>query len=436
MTTHGTKAEQASAGLPSIRGRLSQLVAVLALLWAVLATAMVWWAVHSEVVELLDETLQDSADVLAEVLEAGPLTAGGTTRVIAASGPTSHFAWQLVDARGHVLARSTLAPELAFHRPAQSGFASTGDGWHSYGRPLGAATLYVAQTLAERRETMAAVGLASAGAALFVGLLCLWVLRARLSQELAPLQAFSAAVRQHDPMLPGDELPAATRAELAPMHDAISDLGRRLLRRLANERAFTAHAAHALRTPLAGMDAQLAVALREAPPALQPRLLRTRQAAGRLARVVTALLTLFRSGVDLQRQRVDVGAMLARLPMEGLAIEAPDGAAVVADADLLAAALINLVDNALRHGALTLRVEVGAANTVRLLDDGSGATPERVAELQRALSNQQYEGSAGLGLGLMLADIVARAHGGGVQLLPVPAGFGVELNLGAVPEAA
>lgn len=422
-----------SGGLPSIRGRLSRLVAMLALLWAVLATALVWLAVRSEVVELLDETLQDSADVLAEVLAAGPLPASGATRVVAASGSTSHFAWQLVDSRGHVLARSMLAPEQAFHEQAQRGISSTNDGWHSYGRPLGEATLYVAQTTAERRETMAAVGLASAGAALFVGLLCLWVLRARLSRELLPLQAFSAALREHDPMLPGSELPAATRAELAPMHDAISDLGRRLSRRLANERAFTAHAAHALRTPLAGMDAQLAVALREAPPALQPRLLRTRQAAGRLARVVTALLTLFRSGVDLKREPVDVGAMLARLPLEGLVIEAPAGAMVVADADLLAAALINLVDNALRHGARTLRVEV-VGEVARLLDDGSGAPPGRVAELQQALASQQYEGQAGLGLGLMLADIVARAHGGGVRLMQVTSGFGVELYLGAVPE--
>ncbi|MFG6429242.1 sensor histidine kinase [Roseateles sp. LYH14W] len=421
-----------TGSLPSIRGRLSRLVAVLALLWAVLATALVWWAVRSEVLELLDETLQDSADVLAEVLAAGPLPASGATRVVAASGSTSHFAWQLVDSRGHVLARSKLAPEQAFHGQVRHGIASTGEGWHSYGRPLGEATLYVAQTMAERRETMAAVGMASAGAALFVGLLCLWVLRARLGRELLPLQAFSSAVRQHDPMQPGSELPPVTRAELAPMHDAISDLGRRLSRRLANERAFTAHAAHALRTPLAGMDAQLAVALREAPPALQPRLLRTRQAAGRLARVVTALLTLFRSGVDLQREPVDVGAMLARLPMEGLVIEAPAGTAVAADADLLAAALINLVDNALRHGARTLRVEV-VGNVVRLLDDGSGAPPQRIAELQQALGSQQYEGPAGLGLGLMLADIVARAHGGGVRLLPAPVGFGVELDLGGLP---
>ncbi|MBK9362956.1 MAG: hypothetical protein IPM99_18555 [Rubrivivax sp.] len=60
------------------------------------------------------------------------------------------------------------------------------------------------------------------------------------------------------------------------MHDAIEALGERLARRVANERAFGAHSAHALRTPLAGIDLQLAVAEREAPPALQPRLARAR----------------------------------------------------------------------------------------------------------------------------------------------------------------
>jgi len=48
---------------------------------------------------------------------------------------------------------------------------------------------------------------------------------------------------------------------------------------VAAERAFNAHAAHALRTPLAGLDAQIAVALREAPEPLQGRLERIRAGA-------------------------------------------------------------------------------------------------------------------------------------------------------------
>ncbi|MFO1266659.1 MAG: histidine kinase dimerization/phospho-acceptor domain-containing protein [Rubrivivax sp.] len=89
------------------------------------------------------------------------------------------------------------------------------------------------------------------------------------------------------------------------MHEAVRS-GARLAANAAAERAFSAHAAHALRTPLAGLEAQLAVAQREAPPALQGRLARMRGATTRLSHVVTALLALFRSGSELKRVPVDV----------------------------------------------------------------------------------------------------------------------------------
>jgi signal transduction histidine kinase len=414
--------------LPSIQGRLSRFVLGLTLLWALAGAGLVWLAVRAEVDELMDETLQDAADALAQALQVAPPPSGAAAVVVSGAAPDSHFSWQLVGGDGRLQARSARAPAQPFHAVPQHGFAEAQDRWQTYGRPLGAATLYVAQTTQERREALTAVGLASAGTALGVGLLALALLRARLRRELRPLHDFSTALRGHDPLAPAATLPAATRAEIAPMHDALAELGQRLQRRLANERAFTAHAAHALRTPLAGLDAQLAVALREAPPPLHPRLARMRQAAGRLSRVVTALLTLFRSGVDLQRQPVDVAGLLERLPLDGLHIDAPAAATVQADADLLAAALINLVDNSLRHGAQRLQVAPVGPNRLQLRDDGSGCTPERVAELQAALQAEQYDGH--MGLGLMLADIVARAHGGRLRLLAGGPGFGVELDLG------
>lgn len=414
--------------LPSIQGRLSRFVLGLTLLWALAGAGLVWLAVRAEVDELMDETLQDAADALAQALQVAPPPDSGAPVVVSGAAPDSHFSWQLVGPDGRLRARSARAPAQPFHAVAQHGFATAADRWQTYGQPLGAATLYVAQTTLERREALAAVGLASAGTALGVGLLALALLRARLRRELQPLHDFSTALRGHDPLTPAATLPAATRAEIAPMHDALAELGQRLQRRLANERAFTAHAAHALRTPLAGLDAQLAVALREAPAPLHPRLARMRQAAGRLSRVVTALLTLFRSGVDLQRQPVDVAGLLERLPLDGLHIDAPATTTVQADADLLAAALINLVDNSLRHGARRLQVAPAGPNRLQLRDDGSGCTPERVAALQAALQAEQYDGH--MGLGLMLADIVARAHGGSLRLLADGPGFGIELDLG------
>jgi K+-sensing histidine kinase KdpD len=70
---------------------------------------------------------------------------------------------------------------------------------------------------------------------------------------------------------------------------------------------------------------------------------------------------------------------------------------------------------------------------LRLHDDGRGVDPQRRADLADALDHQAYEGR--MGLGLMLADLVARAHGGRLELPEVAAGFAAELHLGPVPAA-
>lgn len=417
--------------LPSIGERLARALVGWSIAWSVAMSAAVWLAASHEVDELLDDTMQASAQLLASLVEHGQVPA-----VVEANGRTApayreqgEFSWQVVSTGGALLARSARAPSTSFHATPRDGFFMTRD-WRVYGRSLGAdgRQLYVAHTLEERREAQVEVALNAALAALAIGLLGHFWLRGRAGRELLPLHALSARLAGHDPLQAGETLGPASRAELQPVHDAIDELGRRLARRLAHERAFTAHAAHSLRTPLAGIDAQLAMALRECPPTIAPRLQRVRDAAGRLNRVVEALLSLFRSGSALRREPVDLSALLARLPAEGLAVEVDARHGVTADADLLAAALINLLDNALRHGATHLRATTPAPDVVRLHDDGPGVPPERRAELQQALARQEYEGRTGLGL--MLADLVARSHGGRLEILDVASGFAVDMVLG------
>ncbi len=410
-----------------MRQRLGRALLVWSIAWSLGVAIAVLLVARHEVAELLDDTLVASAELLAALL---PSDARGLAPAVAAQGRSERFAWQVVDADGRLLLRSHDAPGEPLRASATAGFFDTSL-WRVYGIALGSERrmLYVAQTREERLEAEFEVALTAVLAALAIGLLGQIWLRQRVRHEIAPLRRLSQRVARYEPSEPAAAtLGAPERAEFEPMHHALDALGRRLRDRLANERAFSAHAAHALRTPLAGIDAQLAVALQEAPAALQPRLRRVREAAGRLQRVVAALIGLFRSGTSLQRGPHALAPLLQRLPVDGLAVHVDADATVDADPDLLSAALANLLDNASRQGAASVTVEAPTPSCVRVFDDGPGVTPARRAELAQLLAAQRYE--AGAGLGLMLADRVARAHGGALVLLDVERGFGVELRLG------
>ncbi len=436
--------------LPSIRQRLSYALFGISIVWGLAVTGAVGLAVRHEVDDLLDNTLQESAEILFGLLSFNaaqlPLSGGGGA--MPAPVHNEHIVWQIVSANHRVQLRSHRAPDQVLVETPSLGLSDSGEAWRVYGMPFDPSgrTLYVAQRGQERREARWEATAVAAGAALVVGLLCVVWMRARVRRELAPITAMSAAVAQFDPLhpsrpgQPSTRLIAATRSELLPMQDAINDLGTRLARRMANERAFSSHAAHALRTPLAGMVAQLAVAQRKSPPEAQAHLLRTRQAANRLQQVVTALLTLFRSGAEVKWQAVAVADLLAHLHFDKLTLTANPAAQIHGDPDLLSAALMNLFDNSLRHGALEVTVSVGpnsdeaGGDVLVVQDDGSGIPDSQRQRLQQALDSQDYDNQ--MGLGLMLADLVARAHGGQLRLCPSAAGCKVELRLGAAAAGA
>lgn len=417
----------AQAKTPSIRSRLTGALLWWTLGWGVGVSLAVGYAARYEVEELLDESLHATALVMGRAIAMaghGALDAAPQAGINEAD-----FAWQLVTLDGTVLRRSSNAPEQALQRAPTAGF-SDAPGWRVYGVATGSEgrMLYAAHTLRERSEAQSEVALSAVLAALSIGLLGHLWLRLRVRRELEPLEHLSRRLAAHDPLAGGAGLGAPERAELAPVHRAIDELGQRLARRVAHERAFASHAAHALRTPLAGMEAQLAVALREAPPGVQARLQRVREASGRLQRVVRSLLDLFRVGAEARRSDVDLKALLAHLPVEGLELTV-ETATLYADPDLLAAALANLLDNAQRYGARHVTVSLPAPGTLRVHDDGPGATAQRKRDLRAALAAQRYEEHTGLGL--MLADLVARAHGGTLALPEEAQGFAVDLLLEA-----
>jgi two-component system OmpR family sensor kinase len=417
----------------SIRSRLSAALIGISLAWGAAVSALVWVAVQYEVDELLDSTLHESAEILGGLLAFGGdrLTQGAGIS-LPVSAHDEALVWQVVSARHEVLLRSYQAPEQPLAARLTEGLSGSASRWRVYAMPLSGndQVLLVAQRATDRQEARFEAAALSAGAALLVGLISAAWLRRRVRGELEPISTLSMAVQDFDPLQPGAGLAAATRAELVPMHKAIVSLGARVRKQFATERAFSAQAAHALRTPLAGMVVQLAAAQRLAPPDVQIHLSRSREAAERLRRVVSALLTLFRTNQDLRRQDVDLANTVRHLAIDGLTIETAGAACVAADPDLLAAAVMNLFENSLRFGATRVNIEAqcsGDITRIVVSDNGDGIDEATRERLQGALDTQASEGQQGLGL--LLVDLVARAHGGRLRLLPSHEGFSVELTL-------
>jgi two-component system sensor histidine kinase TctE len=101
---------------------------------------------------------------------------------------------------------------------------------------------------------------------------------------------------------------------------------------------------------------------------------------------------------------------------------------------LLREALSNLVDNAVKytptHGTVTIRCgRLGGAAILEVEDDGPGVAPaerQRVLERFYRVPGTQGEGN---GLGLAIADEIARLHHGHLVLQPAAGARGLKASL-------
>jgi len=229
---------------------------------------------------------------------------------------------------------------------------------------------------------------------------------------------------------PGRRLP------VPPAEDEISRLGRRLNDMLARleaalerERALVSNASHELRTPLALLKTEIELALDDpdSAPALAAALRSAGEETDRLTQLADDLLLLARADsgkLPLRRTRVAIGELLdaiatrfrRRATDAGRSIEvaAPTDLVVLVDRRRLEQALANLVENALRYGAGTVRLEAVAAPDALVLhvtDQGPGFPPDFLDVAFERFS--RADGSrAGAGLGLAIVSAIAHAHSG------------------------
>ncbi len=270
-----------------------------------------------------------------------------------------------------------------------------------------------------------------------------------------PLDRLGAAIAERTP----DDLrplQALVPLEAAPLAGAINSFMARLEGAVAALRHFTGNASHQLRTPLATLRTQLALARRAGDRAQADAALDKADAAlVRAERVLAQLLALARvdaAATGLALVPVDMAALAREVTGEALPAAAEAGidlgyegaaqAEVLADPVLAAELLRNLVDNALRYAGpgavVTVRVKGdGDAVLLEVEDDGPGMPPDRLAALQTAAEPQRMAtapvAAGGSGLGLAIVAEIAALFGAACHFAPGAGGRGLQVSCRFAP---
>ncbi|MBD3774928.1 MAG: HAMP domain-containing histidine kinase [Rhodobacteraceae bacterium] len=236
-----------------------------------------------------------------------------------------------------------------------------------------------------------------------------------------------------------DELAASINAML----DRIEDL-------LGNLRQVTSDLAHDMRTPLTELRGQMEALLRAPDEERDDRVDRAIGQCDEALRLFGAILRIseLESG-ELRKhfKPVDLTVLAGEVVEAHEALAEEEGhrialatsglpAAVDGDRDLLAQALVNLVENSLHHTPVGTRIEVGIGGTetapfLFVRDNGPGIA---LADMERATRRfvrlDAARTTPGHGLGLSLVKAIAEAHGARMELSDAEPGLEVRMIFG------
>ncbi len=263
-----------------------------------------------------------------------------------------------------------------------------------------------------------------------------------VTRALKPLNQLTDAVERRSPRDLDAIDPQTTPAEVQPLVAALNRLFALVNAQAESQRRFVADAAHQLRTPLAGLQAQVEAWAQAARVSKAKggegaitlpadKIIKLRSATRRTSQLANQLLALSRADalrVTAQPvQQVDLKDLCESiLPLyldaatyKGIDLGLEAGPAQVLGHEWLLRELLgNLVDNAVKYtpagGSVTIRCGVslgpGHAVFLEVVDNGPGIDAhERSKALERFYRVLGTQGE-GNGLGLAIADEIARVH--------------------------
>lgn len=425
----------------SLRWRLiGGIVVVLSVLWVVTA---VWFFfdVRAELREVLDARMASSARMVQGLLDrqelrlpnasAVPAGVSGMDASILPTGTICQL-WSLdgqliTTARGGPLLPAGAIPD------GISNQVVNGERWRVFALtdPANGMRILTAERRDLRRSLIMDMALKLAAPMALVlpaMVLLVWV---AVRRGLIPLDRLRRSIqaRSADALepIPAEGVPQ----ELSPMVNALNGLFARVASAFERERRFTGDAAHELRTPLTGIKAQLQIG-RAAEGEIRDRALAQAEAGvDRMSRLVTQMLMLARleaqPSAAKEQERAQVDQVLTEVMRElqplaahrGLTLSrrgTPLDTAAALPPLMLHAALRNLLENAIRHGAPGGRVEVhceqlAGSSRIDIVDSGPGLPEAELARVSARFYRSKTTDQAGTGLGLSIVAAIAQRYG-------------------------
>jgi heavy metal sensor kinase len=268
-----------------------------------------------------------------------------------------------------------------------------------------------------------------------------WILARR---ALSPVDLMTKAAQR----ISGEHLTerlqeTGTGDELDRLARTLNEMLTRLDESFSQARQFSADASHELQTPLTILRGEIEVALRSGRTLeeYQQVFNSSLEEIERISRLVDGLLLLARADsgflrmddkpVALPELMAEVAFRLQKMANDrGVRLHLEDLAPITisGDREQLQRVLLNLIDNAIKYtpagGSVNLSLrEEGDQALISVTDTGIGLTEDEQVQIftrfYRAAEARSQSGG-GAGLGLCIAQSIAEAHGGKIQVLSHP----------------
>lgn len=417
--------------MTSIRGRLSVLLLLAAILTALALGLLTYRHTLKENENLFDYQLRQIALSLRD-----HVAGMQTPSPIEWDAERLDVVVQIWTARGAVLYLSH--PDNPVPTQAPPGFSdlvSAGRQWRVYSIATREAVVQVAQPLELRRDLAAEAALRSLtplmAFAPLMAVLIWWL----VGNSLASLRRIADEVTQRSAHSLNEVSEKDVPDEIAPLVTSLNALLARLKRAFSSQRAFVADAAHELRSPITALKLQLDLLKRASDEDTRAQALdKLNEGVARAAHLIEQLLAAARTDpgdTAISVQRTDLAELMRQSIADvfseaqerrlQIQLEAPEHAVIEADAASLRILARNLLDNAVRYtpsdGSVHVRLaDEGTKVTLAVEDSGPGIPEEERQRVFDRFYRRDINGQTGSGLGLSIVRNIVDQHGARIEL--------------------